>query len=799
MYYLYGKGFKKMNILTRDIKDEYNDNMAEYIDYVLQDRATPELRDGLYPVQRRVLYAGMNMNAYTLTKTANLVGSTTQFHPHGDAAITASAYKLSTAHQCKYPLLSYRGNLGSAIDDTPAQARYTSLKISKFCEDVVIGELKEFDKVADWCPSYDNSKVEPMFLTPKIPLLLVNGSSTIGIIESVHIPSHNLNEVIDETIKVITNPNYRVKLVPDHCQCCDIVDRDWQTMCDEGFGRYIVKGRIDQRIYVNPKNKSYSGLTVLDIRSAPNNVYISKVLDRLADMVKEKKVIGIAGIEENSSVNEIRSSIILAQGTDPEYIKSVIYRCGLKKTYSTNFRVYDVLAGDNRIVRMSYTDYIKRWFECRKLTKYRYCSSKFQKLKVQSHVTENYIWAIENGDIDSIIKDIKSNKSTTDRDLAEFLIKKYSMTDLQAFFILRCELKKLSPAYIGGFKTLLKNLKQEIKYYEDILLDERVLVKLICDELVDIKNKYGVKRTCKVVKNDSAASIPNGLFKIILTTDNRLHKVGVDDTSYVPNGKMEVVLDNTEDLLVFDTLGKVFCIPTYKIPFTNKMGVDIRIVNTNIVADVCSISRSLQVLQKHDPNSTIVCVSHFGYIKQMHVSEFNNIPPSGVLYTKLDDRDFIRCVLVGMSSGYNLLVTSSSKGILLHTKDIPLLKKHSRGNMTMSAPHIDMVYCMSEPFSDIIIVTASGMINRFAASLITQGRNKAGSNLIKLKKNDYIVGVCTYDPYEPEITIISTYKERGSDKLLSQCIPMSSIPVLSTISAGTKMLNSGIVNICCTM
>ena len=229
-------------IIPVEAYNQYVKDYKEYALYVERHRTVPEFRDGLKPVQRRIIYtAKFVSNAVDNKKSADIIGSTMgHYHPHGDSSIQGALYTLTNWFQTKIPLFTGQGNFGNTFQNVPAAARYTEVRLSDFTKECIIDELVSSKEIVDWEPNYDNSRREPSFLPCKVPLLLINGCTGIAVGDKVDVPSHNINEVIDVTIALIKNPKAKFVLIPDHCQACEIVDTDWTSINTKGFGNYKV-------------------------------------------------------------------------------------------------------------------------------------------------------------------------------------------------------------------------------------------------------------------------------------------------------------------------------------------------------------------------------------------------------------------------------------------------------------------------------------------------------------------------------------------------------------------------------
>lgn len=769
-------------IVEVQASEQYEKDYREYALYTERHRTTPEFRDGLKPVQRRIIYAGHHVShANTKRKSATVVGDTMgHYHPHGNDSIQGALYTLVNWFQTKNPLYDGQGNFGNTYQNVPANMRYTEVSISEFTYDCLLSELIECKEIVDWEPTYTNSSLEPKFLPAKIPLLLVNGCTAISVGDKVDIPSHNIVEVIDETIKLINNPNHTIVLIPDHCQECDIVDTDWKAISKRGYGNYKIRGRILVEDYKGI-NKKYNGLKCLVITSCPNYTFLETIVDKIRSLISKNKIIGIIDEEEQSSQNNMRYVFILKPGTDPDYVRTEIYKnTSMQQTCRVNMKVIDSCDKVNPTSRVSYTGFVKAWIEFRKITKIRYYTHKLQRIMTRAHVVDNYIWAIESGKADEAIKIIHNHKGTDD-ELIEKLIKKLGVTDLQANFFINNEIKKLSRAYLGKYIEEAKKLEAAAQECRDAVLIEGNLERLIIKDLLDIRGKYYFPRKCSVIKESEITGIPSGTFKVVITESNFIKKIGVDDKVITKDPvKFVFTSENSSNLLFFDNIGKVYNIPMAKIPFADKNsnGVDLRIINRYINAPLVAVID--ETIVEAFKNQNIVTLSKGGYIKRMEVKDFLSTPFSGLVYSKVDNGDKITDIILG-NINTDIVVYSKSKAIRFTLADIPLLKRNSRGYNSMSnTDSVEGLSVIPANATDIVVVTAKGYANKLILDTVPINKNKKGSNMIKLKKDDYIVSVSGVN----NTSVIQCIEASGQIYDLN----VADIPIGSTISIGVKVI-----------
>ena len=678
------------------------------------------------------------------------------------------------------PLIHPEGNWGTFQGDPIAASRYTECKLSKFAIENVLGDIIESPEAVDWSPTYSGATKEPDYLPVKVPLLLINGSFGIGLGMRAEIPTHNLSEVIDATLALMDNPEAEITLVPDHSLECEIFDTDFTKICRAGFGHYRIRGRVDIEEYKKKK--------ALVIKSVPNMTFLNSVTEKIEDLIKKKKIIQIDDCFDESTVDKMRYVIVLKNGSDPNYVKEVLYKnTNLEQTLRINF---ETLNGLNPL-RMSYKSYLLSFIDFRKMTKFRVYSNRLQDVQTKIHEREAYIKALESGEIDNIIQIIKGQKKVDDNALIEYLVKKLKITDLQAKYIIEADLKRLSYGYLEKYKSEAAELELIKKELMTHIMDDKVIENDIRQELLDIKAKYGKPRNCKIISADEVSDIPKGEMIVAITEKNFVRKVPAN----TPIGNFRndtlrtaIHIDNTDSILIFDEVGKVFKLPVHKIPFTDKNsnGIDIRFIIKSLTANICTIipeSVLKNLADKGHPNNKhyLVTLTNSGLIKRMDLDDFLVVPPSGILYAKLDKGDFMKDIVVAHSN-FSLVVYADRKAVIMGVNDTPYLKRNTKGSRSMSGVEsVDGICVIHNNCTDIAVITESGKINRISIiqGIPNSGKGKSGSNLIKLASGDSIAGVVSGNE---------------SDSIHIKCangdsiIPFTDLQVGSSISAGQKVL-----------
>lgn len=702
------------------------------------------------------------------------------YHPHGDVGIYGTMKPMVNWFETNVPLIDPEGNFGTFQGDPQAAARYTEVKLSKFAIDNVLGEVMESAEAVDWSPTYSGATKEPDYLPVKVPLLLINGSFGIGLGMRAEIPTHNLAEVIDATLMLMDNPNAEVVLAPDHCMPCEIVETDFSKICRAGFGHYRIRGKVTE--------ETYKGKKALIISSIPNLTYLNSITDKIEELIKTKKIIQIENMFDESTVDKMRFVIVLKNGSDPNYVREVLYKnTGLEQTLRINF---ETLNGLNPL-RMSYKSYLLSFIDFRKMTKFRLYSNRLQAIQTRIHERDAYIKVLESGEIDAIINIIKKQKTVDDDYLIEYLIKKLGITDLQAKYIIGADLKKLSYGYLAKYKQEAVELEKAKAELMPHIMDDRIIENDIRQELLEIKQKYGRPRNCRIIRDSDANSIPQGSMIVAITERNFLRKVpaGTNLGSFKNDAlRTSITIDNTDSLLIFDEMGKVFKLPVHKVPFTDKgsPGIDIRFLIKSLTANITtiipeSVVKKLSEIGVHNNKHYLVTLTTSGLIKRMDLDDFVQVPPSGIIYAKIDKGDTMKDIIIAHST-FNLIVYSDRKAVIIPVNDVAYLKRNTKGSKSMSGvDYVDGICVLHPGCTDIVAITESGKMNRINIinGMPNSSKGRTGCNLIKLAPNDKIVSVVSGNERDSiNVKCVDTV----------EVIPIANLKMSSSISTGDKVL-----------
>lgn len=779
-------------IINNNITDQYKEDVERYSLYVNRRRAIPDVKDGLKPVQRRIVWAAYKDTKCidTNVKSARVYGDVIgKYHPHGDAGVYNAMKPLTNWFEINMPLLKGKGNWGTFQGDPQSAARYTETRLTKFCLEAVLGKIKEVPEVVDWENTYDEKSVEPVYLPVELPLLLINGAYGIGYGMSVNVPKHNINEVIDATIYHMQHPNEEITLVPDTCMECEIIEEDFDKISRLGFGKFTVRGIVD--IENHGKRDS------LVIRSVPDLTYLDTITDKIEELVEKKQLPQIADVKDKSKTDKkgtnngkdiMRYVIDLKPGSDPNFVRDLLYKnTKLQDTVSVNM---EVIYNYNPL-RLSYREYLDIFIEFRKETLIRYYNNKLKKVNTKLHEMDAYVRFLESGRIDEIIQLIRSNRKD-DTELINILVDMLHITPFQCRYIINMDLKKTSEYYLQKYKEEQINLRQLSTDYEYRITHDEALLEEIAQQLLDYKAKYGKPRNARVIPKADSVLIPKGRFKLIITENNNIKKIPAESNgigSFRDDKPVNVIeVDNTENILIFTKEGKVHKLPIHQIPISDirSNGTLLHMISNKIFGNISAVMYEPSLKKISSKGKFFICVvTEGGFIKRMDVSDFLTVPLSGIIYSKLEQGDYVKNVSV-IGAGMDIVLYNYTNKVLrLSINDIPHLKRSTKGNMTFSNISQDNVIrglsIIYPNNTDLIVLTENGKISRLSiAALPYTSRNTVGNKVIKLSKGDYISKV--FAGNQDSILTLGTNANNYE-------IPVAELDFGSSMSSGTKCIN----------
>lgn len=741
---------------AREVKDtKVEDEMEQsYIDYamsVIAGRALPDVRDGLKPVHRRILYAMHEMGVSSggaHRKSSSVIGETMgDYHPHGDSAIYDTLVRMAQPFSMRYPLIDGQGNFGSVDGDPAAAMRYTESRMAPIAEEL----LNDIDKdTVDFKPNYDDRVTEPEVLPSAFPNLLVNGSSGIAVGMSTDIPPHNLGEVIDATVELIDNPDASLKDLmeyipgPDFPTGAKIVGRS-SILKAYKTGR----GRIRMRADVEVEEKDGRANDQIIVNEIPFQQNKEKLIKRIADDVQQDDIEGLSAIRDESDRDGIRIVFEVKNSAHTEVVKNQLISSHLEKTFGMiNLALVD---GQPRVLTLKET--LEHYIEHRKTVVRRRSEYNLQEAEDRAHILEGRLTALDNADdVVQLVQD------AADRDAAkESLCDAYGFSQEQAAHIVRMQLGSLTSMEAADIETEYEAIQETIEELETILGDESELMSVIKEELQTIKGKYNDDRRTQIVEDVGEVTdedlIPEEDVAVVLTEDDYIKRMSLDDFEAQNRGGKGVIgtdlkdtdsvskvfTANTHDyLLCFTSQGKVHELKAYSLPEFGRTARGKSAVN---VLDLEPDEELTAVVNTSDleDDQYLSMVTKQGYVKRTKASEFGNIYSSGIIAAKLEGDD--QLVDVEVTEGHQDLILGTKNGMVIRfdENDVRAMGRTARGvqgmNLGADDEVIGMVAANGTEGMSLLTVTENGFGKRTNLDEYRQ-QSRNGKGLIDVKTGD---------------------------------------------------------------
>ena len=682
-------------IIPREISQEMKESYIDYAMSVIVARALPDVRDGLKPVHRRILYAmkedGLTSSA-KFRKSATVVGSVLgRYHPHGDAAVYDALVRMAQDFSMRYPLIEGQGNFGSVDGDSAAQMRYTECRLTKLAEEM----LKDIEKdTVDFQDNYDRTRKEPMVLPALPPNLLLNGSLGIAVGMATNIPPHNLKEVCDAAIYLLDHPKATTEDLfqfikgPDFPTGGIIYNlKEIISAYSQGRGAILMRGKAE----VVEKKGGWQ----IVISEIPYQVQKSALVSQIAKLVQEKKIEKIRDIRDESDKEGLRIVIELRKGAYPQKILNALYKyTDLEKKFYLNMLA---LVDGIQPKVLSLTEVLFYYLEHRKEVVLRRSKYELKKAKEREHILEGLVKCLAN--IDKVISTIKRSKSR--EDAKKNLISKFKLTPVQAEAILETKLVTLARLEREKIEQELKQIQARIKELEAIIKSPKKVKEVVKKEIKESKEKYQDPRRTKVVakapgKIEEEDLIPEEETIITLTqkgyikrVDPAIYKIqkrggkGIIGVETKEEDLVEhFILANTHDqLLVFTDTGKVFSLPVYEIPKGTRTSKGRALTN---FLDIQSEDKVLAVLPigKKDLEKKVkylIMATKNGIVKKTALEKFKNLRSTGLIAINLKKGDLLRKVRKTKGDNLIILVTKKGMAIEFHEKEVRPMARNATG------------------------------------------------------------------------------------------------------------------------
>jgi len=669
---------------------------TSYLDYamsVIVQRALPDVRDGLKPVHRRILYAmwsiGLRAGAKH-RKSATVVGEVLgKYHPHGDSAVYESMVRMAQDFSMRYPLVNGQGNFGSMDGDSAAAMRYTEAKLRPIAEEMLYDLEKD---TVNFIPNYDGSQKEPSVMPSKLPNLLLNGTMGIAVGMATNIPPHNLTELLDGVVYLIDNKEATVDDLMQYITGPDFPTggiiyniEEIKSAYASGKGSIVIRGRAE----IVEDEKGRFNIIISEI---PFQVNKATMIESIADQVKDKKLDGIRDLRDESDKDGVRVVIELKKDAYPKKVLNALYKqTQLQTSFHVNMlALVDGIQPKVLTLKMVLEEYIKHRQEVvRRRTQF-----DLDKAKDRAHILEGLVLALH--DIDKVIATIKKSKDKDDA--KNNLVKQFKLSELQAIAILEMKLQQLANLERVKVETELKEKKALINELMAILKSPKRILDIIKKELKELREKYGDDRRTKVVKsavNKFSAEdlIPNESTVIMVTQDGYIKRLPPDTFRAQSRGGKGVIglttkeedmvehffTTNTHaDLMFFTTKGRVFKLKAYEIPAGSRQAKGQAIVNFLQLAPEEKVS-SILSLEDISHYKYLVMVTKGAFIKRVSLESFSNVRRSGLIAIKLKDDDVLEWVKPSSGKDNIVLITAHGQAIRFKEDDVRLMGRAAAG------------------------------------------------------------------------------------------------------------------------
>ena len=719
----------------RIIKINIEEQMrSSYIDYsmsVIVARALPDVRDGLKPVHRRILYGMMelgNTSDKPYKKSARTVGDVLgKYHPHGDSSVYMALVRMAQSWVMRYPLIDGQGNFGSIDGDSPAAMRYTEARLRKIGEDMAEDLYKE---TVDFVPNYDNVEEEPTVMPTRIPNLLINGSSGIAVGMATNIPTHNLSEVIDACVAYIDNPEIDTDGLMEHVKA-----PDFPTGCDI-YGLAGVRdayetgrGRIVMRAVCEIETGDYHDKII--VTAIPYNVNKEELIKDIAAMVNEKKIEGISNINDESDQSGMRIVIDVKRDANANVLLNKLYKMS---ALQTSFSVNCIALVHGRPRLLTLKDCISNFIEHRHEVVIRRTKYDLRKAEERAHILEGLIIASDN--IDEVVRIIRAAKSPADAKAG--LIERFNLSEIQANAIVEMRLRQLTGLLQEQLHAEYEELERKIAYYKEILVNEELCKKVIKDELIEIKEKYGDERRCRIEYSASEDFNPEDFYaddEMVITishmgyikrtplaeyrAQNRggVGSRGSDtrDSDFIEH-IYTATMHNT--MMFFTQRGRCYWLKVYELPEGNKN----------------SKGRAIQNLLNIDPEDSLNAI---------------------VRVKTLADSNFI--------NSHNL-VFCTKQGVIKKTSLEQYSRPRANGINAITIREDDRVIsvALTDGDSDIVLANRKGRAVRFNENTVrTMGRTATGVRGMALDEGDEVVGMVVLNKETPKTILVLSEQGYG--------------------------------------
>jgi len=734
------------------IEEEMRSSYLDYAMSVIVGRALPDIRDGLKPVHRRILYAMYEMGVpwnRPYKKSARIVGDVIgKYHPHGDVAVYDTVVRLAQDFSMRYQLIDGQGNFGSVDGDPPAAMRYTEIRMEKIASEM----LADIDKeTVDFAPTYDGSMVEPMVLPTRIPNLLINGSSGIAVGMATNIPPHNLGEIIEGCIMYIDNPEVTIEELKGIIKGPDFPTAGFihgLKGINEAYttGRGIVQMRARSFIETHPRTEKES----IIITEIPYQVNKAKLIEDIAGLVRDKKVEGISEIRDESDREGMRIVIEIKRGEQGEIILNHLYK---HTQMQSSFGIIMLALVHNQPRVLNLKEMIRYFVEHRREIVVRRSQYELRKADERAHILEGLKIALSH--LDEVINLIKSSR--TPEEARNVLISRFNLTEIQAQAILDMRLQRLTGLEREKLDEEYQQLIERISYLHSVLESDALVMQIIKDELLEIKNGYGDSRRTEIIPETKEIAIEDLIVEedMVITISHTGYIKRIPATTYRSQrrgGKGKTGMETKEEdfveylfvasthnnLIFFTDSGKVYSMKVHLIPEAGRLAKGKAIVNLLQLTKDERVTAVLPVAEFSE-DRFIIMATMKGVMKKTSLDAYSNIRTGGIIGILLDDGDKLTAVRLTTGDQEVLLSTHNGMAIRFNEDEIRTIGRVGRGVKGIELDEDDFVVGMEivHNNSTILTVTERGFGKRTDLSEYRmQGRGGKGIFTIKCSQRN---------------------------------------------------------------
>ena len=782
------------------VENVMEDSFLRYSMSVIIDRALPDVRDGLKPVHRRILYA-MHKNGWraphATVKSARIVGEVMgKYHPHGDSSIYDAMVNLAQPWKMRYTLVEGQGNFGSMDGDDPAASRYTEARMDKVGAELLSDIEKE---TVDFRDNFDGTEKEPAVLPAAVPNILLNGQMGIAVGMATNIPPHNLSEVVDATVTLIDNPEATLDDLMKH-----VKGPDFPT------GAEVYGGAPMKQAYATGKG-SVTIRAIADIEERKNgrfNIVITEVpygmskesfIEKVRQLVLDKKITHIADARDESARGKIRVVVELKKDAYPKKMLKQVYKLtGLQTTFH-----YNVLALVNGIQPriMGLKEILAEFVKHRQKVIRRRTEYDLRKAKERAHILEGLKIALDN--IDEVIRTIREAYDDADKRLME----RFGLSEIQAAAILAMQLRRLQGLERDKIEAELKELMAMIAKYEEILADENKVLAVVKDELLAMKEKYGDKRRSKIFNHElgkfsEEELIPEEESVVLLTAENYIKRVSQTDfhrqnrggkgkrgmTTKEEDVISQIITANSHDFLyIFTSQGRMFRMKAYEVPQASLTAKGTAAVNLLNMHPDERITEIIKYNDGIDPETGyLFMATKKGTIKKTTINSYMNVRSNGLITIKLDPGDELKWVKATTGKNDIIISTSAGQAIRFNEEDVRAMGRSAMGVRGMRLRPKDEVVGMdvvTDPKQTLIAVSANGYGKAtLVSNFPTHKRGGVGIKVASVtEKTGPIVAVHTLDPEASEVIMMSSNGQAIR-------VAVKDIPVLGRATQGVRIM-----------